>query len=145
MLKSRTGTDRSDHTTTWARIAVAEALFTENRVVIPFPFARSTSKYGNSKVAAGTSSIVQMTAPAGIAIPRMAMRTRHSTALCIADPLLGFDLSGRSISSRRPLGKGSSCLRHDPLAFELGRGLLDQPPRGVLFLWGGGRGVESAR
>src|SRR6202035_226986 len=87
MLKSRTGTDRSDHTTTWARIAVAEALFTENRVVIPFPFARSTSKYGNSKVAAGTSSTVQMTAPAGPARPNRETRTRHSATRFIETPL----------------------------------------------------------
>src|SRR5215472_7814181 len=65
MLKSSTGTERSVQMTTWTRIAVAEALLTENSVVNPFGLLRSTSKYGSSKVAAGTSSIVQMTAAAG--------------------------------------------------------------------------------
>src|SRR6202035_4887286 len=88
MLKSRTGTDRSDHTTTWARIAVAEALFTENRVVIPFPFARSTSKYGNSRVAAGTSSTVQMTAPAGPATDNRPTRTKKSATRFMVTPFL---------------------------------------------------------
>src|SRR5260370_4385749 len=67
MLKSSTGTDRSDQITTWTRIAVAEALLTENSVVNPFGLLRSTSKYGSSSVAAGTASIVQITAAAGAA------------------------------------------------------------------------------
>src|SRR5580693_1133086 len=65
MLKSSTGTERSDQMTTWTRTAVADALLTENSVVNPFGSLRSTSKYGSSSVAAGTSSIVQMTADAG--------------------------------------------------------------------------------
>ncbi len=60
MLKSNVGTDRSDHKTTWARTAVADALLIENRVLIPFGLFRSTSKYGSNRVAAGTSSIVQI-------------------------------------------------------------------------------------
>src|SRR5215510_13213689 len=76
MLKSRTGTERSDQTTTWARTAVADALLTENRVVTPFGLSRSTSKYGSNSVAAGTSSIVQMTATA---CPPRARRPRSAT------------------------------------------------------------------
>ncbi len=41
---------------------MADALLTENRVVTPFGLSRSTSKYGSSRVAAGTSSMVQITA-----------------------------------------------------------------------------------
>src|SRR5947208_16572922 len=65
MLKSSTGTERSVHTTTCASTAVAEALLIESRVLTPFGFPRSTSKYGSSSVAAGTSSTVQRTARAG--------------------------------------------------------------------------------
>src|SRR4030095_7622650 len=88
MLKSSTGTDRSDHTTTWARIAVAEALLTENRVVTPLALDKSTSKYGSSSVAAGTSSMVQMTAcawPPRASRPRSA---RHINVLFMPDNLL---------------------------------------------------------
>src|SRR6185436_20438801 len=60
MLKSNVGTERSDHRTTWARMAVAEALLIENRVLMPSALFRSTSKYGRSSVAAGESSMVQM-------------------------------------------------------------------------------------
>ena len=45
---------------TCASTAVAEALLIENRVLTPFGLFRSTSKYGSSRVAAGTSSIVSM-------------------------------------------------------------------------------------
>jgi hypothetical protein len=49
---------------TCATAAEAEALLTENRVVIPPELVRSTSKYGTSSVAAGTSSMVQSSATA---------------------------------------------------------------------------------
>src|SRR6185436_2040929 len=72
MSKSRTGTDWSDQTVTWASWAVAEALFTENSVLMPFGLIwetggtppRSHSNYGRSKVAAGTLSIVGTSANA---------------------------------------------------------------------------------
>src|SRR6202023_3553926 len=89
MLKSRTGTDRSDQITTWTRIAVAEALLTENKVVNPFGLLRSTSKYGSSSVAAGTSSIVQMTAAAGLETANSATtasRFRRLTARLSSPP-----------------------------------------------------------
>src|SRR6185295_13802392 len=89
MLKSSTGTDRSDQTTTWARMAVAEALLIENRVVTPFTLSRSTSKYGRRRVAAGTSSTEQMTALAGALSARMARSTRPRVDFFI----VGFFLS----------------------------------------------------
>src|SRR4030095_6115963 len=88
MLKSRTGTDRSDHTTTWARAAVAEALLIENRVVTPLGVVRSTSKYGSSSVAAGTSSMVQITASAWPPRARRPRRARHSAVFFMTDNLL---------------------------------------------------------
>src|SRR5947199_3657146 len=65
MLKSSTGTERSVHTTTCASTAVAEALLIESRVLTPFGLPKSTSKYGSSSVAAGTSSTVHRMAWAG--------------------------------------------------------------------------------
>src|SRR5436305_10511427 len=88
MLKSRTGTERSDQTTTWARTAVAEALLMENRVVSPFGLPRSTSKYGSSSVAAGTSSIVQITASAWPPRASRPKRARHSAVFFMTDNLL---------------------------------------------------------
>ena len=41
-MKSSTGTDRSDQTTTWTRTALAEALLIENRVSLPVVLPRST-------------------------------------------------------------------------------------------------------
>src|SRR5438270_4126052 len=79
MLKSRTGTERSDQITTWTSAAVAEALLTENSVVNPFGLLRSTSKYGNSSVAAGTASMVQITADIGAARAIAPTSTRHKT------------------------------------------------------------------
>ncbi len=92
MLKSSTGTERSDHNTTWTSAAVAEALLTENRVVSPFGLLRSTSKYGSSKVAAGTSSIVQITAYAWPPRARRPRRARHSAVFFMTDnlPRLGL-------------------------------------------------------
>src|SRR6476619_4598161 len=84
MLKSRTGTERSDQTTTWARTAVADALLTENRVVTPFGLSRSTSKYGSNRVAAGTSSIVQISAVAGPVV-----RTKQNDANRSCLPSMG--------------------------------------------------------
>src|ERR1700743_760365 len=93
MLKSRTGTDRSDHTTTWARTAVADALLTENRVVNPLGLLRSTSKYGSSSVAAGTASSVQITAETGAAAASNPTNTRPraTRAIVLTSPLL-FEL-----------------------------------------------------
>src|SRR6478672_5678389 len=76
MLKSSTGTERSDHTTTCASTAVAEALLTENTVSIPHMLSRSTSKYGSRRVAAGTASIVQITARPGAAARKPASSRR---------------------------------------------------------------------
>src|SRR6185295_13147716 len=90
MLKSSTGTDRSDQTTTWARMAVADALLIENRVVTPFGSSRATSKYGRRRVAAGTSSIVQINATACPPRARRANRARHRTVFFISDNLLGI-------------------------------------------------------
>src|SRR5579862_6779778 len=92
MLKSSTGTDRSDHTTTCTRTAVAEALLTENSVVNPFGLLRSTSKYGNSSVAAGTASMVQMTAPAWPPRASRPKRARLSAVFFMTDNLLGLVL-----------------------------------------------------
>src|SRR5262245_31063650 len=89
MLKSRTGTERSDQTTTWARMAVADALLTENRVVTPFGLSRSTSKYGSSKVAPGTSSIVQRTAQTGLAVMSAPPTARERRILRMRGHLLG--------------------------------------------------------
>src|SRR6185295_12546368 len=88
MLKSRTGTDRSDQTTTWAKAAVADALLIENRVVTPFGLLRSTSKYGSSSVAAGTSSMVQITASAWPPRAKRPKRARHSAVFFMTDNLL---------------------------------------------------------
>ena len=41
------------HNVTWAMIAVADELFTENNVVVPSGLLRSTSKYGNNRVVPG--------------------------------------------------------------------------------------------
>src|SRR5262245_60753230 len=91
MLKSRTGTDRSDQTTTWARMAVIEALLTENRVVTPFGSLHGeTSKYGSSSVAAGTSSIVQISAEAEPANPSRHSRARQQAVRFIATLLLSI-------------------------------------------------------
>src|SRR5258708_3515894 len=95
MLKSRTGTDRSDQITTWTRIAVAEALLTENSVVNPFGLLRSTSKYGSSNVAAGTASTVQITAAAGAAA---------STNPAITRPRARRAMSRPPFELRRPEG-----------------------------------------
>src|ERR1700730_2840638 len=94
MLKSSTGTERSDQMTTWTRIAVAEALLTENKVVNPFGLLRSTSKYGSSSVAAGTSSMVQMTADAGAtrASNPTNRRQLETRAIKPSFPLLGQPL-----------------------------------------------------
>src|SRR5947208_10607599 len=86
MLKSSTGTDRSDHTVTCASTAVAEALLIENSVVNPFGLLRSTSKYGRSSVAAGTASMVQMTAPAGTTAPMPHSRNTPGTSRFISLP-----------------------------------------------------------
>src|SRR5688572_19693278 len=64
MSKSSVGIDSSVQNVTWATAAEAEALFTENSVVTPWALSRSTSKYGSSRVAAGTSSIVPISATA---------------------------------------------------------------------------------
>src|ERR1700741_1575637 len=88
MLKSRTGTERSDQTTTWARMAVADALLIENRVVTPFGSSRATSKYGRRRVAAGTSSTVQISAKACPPRARRASRARQSAVLFILNPLV---------------------------------------------------------
>src|SRR6185436_11862775 len=96
MLKSRTGTERSDQTTTWARMAVADALLIENRVVTPFGSSRATSKYGRRRVAAGTSSIVQINATACPPRARRASRARQSAVLFISDNLLGDSIPPKS-------------------------------------------------
>ncbi len=88
MLKSSTGTERSDQTTTCASTAVAEALLTENRVPWPHWFPRSTSKYGSSSVAAGTSSTVQITARAGTDASRPA--SSRTIAQFLMKALLGL-------------------------------------------------------
>src|SRR6185436_8397298 len=98
MLKSRTGTERSDQTTTWARMAVADALLIENRVVTPFGSSRATSKYGRSRVAAGTSSIVQINALAGTLNARTARSTRPRTDFFIRGALLSKDSDSRSVN-----------------------------------------------
>src|SRR5688500_1203382 len=77
MSKSRVGIDWSVHKVTWATAAEAEALLTENRVVMPSLSSRFTSKYGSSRVAAGTSSMVQISAIAGVA---RAARAKRATA-----------------------------------------------------------------
>src|SRR5262249_8487808 len=87
MLKSSTGTERSVQMTTWTSTAVAEALLTENSVVNAFGLLRSTSKYGSSKVAAGTSSIVQITAYAWPLRARRPSRARHSAVFFMTDNL----------------------------------------------------------
>src|SRR3954452_10611316 len=79
MLKSNTGTERSVHTTTCASTAVAEALLIESRVLIPFGLPKSTSKYGSSNVAAGTSSMVQRMARAGMDMDAKAAATSRTT------------------------------------------------------------------
>src|SRR5829696_49137 len=65
MLKLRTGTDWSDQTTTFVSTAEAAELLIEKRVFTPSALSRSTSKYGNIRVAAGTLSIVPIVAAAG--------------------------------------------------------------------------------
>ena len=52
-VEANTGMPMSLQTVTCARTAVADALFTENNVFMPWPLSRSTSKYGRSSVAAG--------------------------------------------------------------------------------------------
>src|SRR5579864_607534 len=88
MLKSSTGTDRSDQTTMCTRMAVAEALLTENSVVNPFGLLRSTSKYGSSSVAAGTASMVQITACAGAATDSNPTNTRPIATRAMCGPPL---------------------------------------------------------
>src|SRR6185295_10707669 len=86
MLKSRTGTERSDHRTTCAMTAVAFELLTENVVLTPFGRFRSTSKYGRRRVAAGTSSTVQVVAPAAPARARADSRTSAETCFLTGTP-----------------------------------------------------------
>src|SRR6185436_14202238 len=102
MLKSRTGTERSDQTTTWARMAVADALLIENRVVTPFGSSRATSKYGRRRVAAGTSSIVQINATAWPPKASRAKSVRQRTVFFIADDLLSQPVLRRSSGSADP-------------------------------------------
>src|SRR3954469_2707419 len=64
MLKSKTGTERSVQTATWAITAVAEALLIENKVATPCGLPRSCSKYGSSRVAAGSGAVLRTAAPA---------------------------------------------------------------------------------
>src|ERR1700730_6740931 len=117
MLKSSTGTDRSDHMTTWTSTAVAEALLTENRVVSPVGLFRSTSKYGSSSVAAGTASMVQIVATAWPPRASRPMRARLSAVFFMTDNLLGLVLLMQVQPSKCPtsdfstlLGKGHHLL-----------------------------------
>src|SRR5713226_3502144 len=99
MLKSSTGTDRSDQSTTCTSTAVAEALLTENSVVNPFGLFRSTSKYGSSSVAAGTASMVQITAVAGAPTDSNPANTRPIAIRDMSGPPLLFILDLRTILS----------------------------------------------
>src|SRR5436305_5530056 len=95
MLKSTTATDRSDQTTRWARTAADDALLIENSVVSPFGLLRSTSKYGRSSVAAGTASMVQMTADAGGTENSRAENASRSTVRRISHlPFFGSSPAG---------------------------------------------------
>src|SRR5580693_6041998 len=116
MLKSSTGTERSDQMTTWTRTAVAEALLTENRVVSPFGSLRSTSKYGSSSVAAGTSSMVQMTAEAGAATANSEVTASSSTTIrtarFISSPPCGCTIG---LGSRHEMARGAGAVEQDRL------------------------------
>src|SRR6202035_6172800 len=67
MSKPPTGTPRSVQISTFASCSSEKALLTDRRVVIPPALPKSTSKYGNSSVAAGFWSMSQITAEAGTA------------------------------------------------------------------------------
>src|SRR5258707_10762 len=108
MLKSRTGTDRSDQITTWTKMAVAEALLTENSVVNPFGLLRSTSKYGSSNVAAGTASMVQITALAGAATDSNPANTRPIAIRAMSGPPLLVSQDLRTILSVTSTNGGST-------------------------------------
>src|SRR5258708_25517680 len=103
MLKSSTGTDRSDQSTTCTSTAVAEALLTENSVVSPFGVLRSTSKYGSSSVAAGTASMAQITALAGAATDSNPANTRPIAIRDISVPSPPVHPGPQNDPERRPL------------------------------------------
>src|SRR5262245_24090408 len=60
MLKSRTGNEKSVQMVTWAICGSCDTFVIVNRVVSPAAFARSTSKYGSSNVAAGATLMSQL-------------------------------------------------------------------------------------
>src|SRR3990167_7418874 len=63
--KANVGTAQSVQSVTFARTELDSAFTTENSVVRPFGSSRSSSKYGTSKVAAGTTSRSHRPALAG--------------------------------------------------------------------------------
>src|SRR3954451_24772309 len=109
MLKAITGTERSDQITMWARTAWAEALLIDNRVVGPFGWARSCSKYGSRRVAAGSGAVLRtgVAAPAVTGASRQAISrpgTIRGTRIFAASNIRNAPFSGWTVPGRRRPG-----------------------------------------
>src|SRR5688500_1788806 len=104
MWKTREGLPMSVHRVACTtRLWVAWALLTEKIVLTPFGSSRATSKYGRSKVAAGTLSMVPISARAGG--PEAARASRSSPVrTCLMDsPPSWFQQAGDGV---HPAGRG---------------------------------------